>query len=94
MLVAEDRPVAVVVDLDELGAPPEELRKAGGEADADGGAQALRPSSDGAERGGAPVVGPDEGPELTAAGTPRTGTENYGGPLVTAGGLVFIAAAL
>ena len=30
--------------------------------------------------------------ELTAQGVPPTGTENYGGPLVTAGGLVFIAA--
>jgi quinoprotein glucose dehydrogenase len=34
-----------------------------------------------------------EFPELTARGVPITGTENYGGPLVTAGGLVFIAAA-
>jgi quinoprotein glucose dehydrogenase len=33
-----------------------------------------------------------EFPELTARGVPLTGTENYGGPLVTAGGLVFIAA--
>lgn len=33
-----------------------------------------------------------EWPELTAAGLPPTGTENYGGPLVTAGDLVFIAA--
>lgn len=33
-----------------------------------------------------------EYPELTARGIPRTGTENYGGPVVTAGGLVFIAA--
>jgi len=33
-----------------------------------------------------------EYPELTARGVPRTGTENYGGPVVTAGGLVFIAA--
>jgi quinoprotein glucose dehydrogenase len=33
-----------------------------------------------------------EVPELTARGVPLTGTENYGGPLVTAGGLVFIAA--
>jgi len=33
-----------------------------------------------------------EYPELTAKGVPPTGTENYGGPLVTAGGLVFIAA--
>ncbi len=33
-----------------------------------------------------------EYPELTARGLPPTGTENYGGPLVTAGGLVFIGA--
>jgi quinoprotein glucose dehydrogenase len=31
-------------------------------------------------------------PELTAKGVPPTGTEQYGGPIVTAGGLVFIAA--
>ena len=30
--------------------------------------------------------------ELTARGIPQTGTENYGGPLVTAGGLIFIGA--
>lgn len=30
--------------------------------------------------------------ELTKQGIPPTGTENYGGPLVTAGGLLFIAA--
>ena len=29
---------------------------------------------------------------LKAAGKPQTGTENYGGPVVTAGGLIFIAA--
>jgi quinoprotein glucose dehydrogenase len=33
-----------------------------------------------------------EYPELTKKGIPLTGTENYGGPAVTAGGLVFIAA--
>jgi len=33
-----------------------------------------------------------EFPELTAQGVPPTGTENYGGPLVTAGGLLFIGA--
>ncbi len=33
-----------------------------------------------------------EYPELTEKGIPPTGTENYGGPAVTAGGLVFIAA--
>jgi len=31
-------------------------------------------------------------PELTAQGVPPTGTENYGGPVVTAGGVIFIAA--
>ena len=30
-----------------------------------------------------------EYPELAARGVPKTGTENYGGPIVTAGGLVF-----
>ncbi|MCG8311228.1 MAG: PQQ-binding-like beta-propeller repeat protein [Cytophagales bacterium] len=30
--------------------------------------------------------------ELTARGIPKTGTENYGGPIVTAGGLIFIGA--
>ena len=33
-----------------------------------------------------------EDPELTARGVAPTGLENYGGPLVTAGGLVFIGA--
>lgn len=33
-----------------------------------------------------------EFPELTARGIPPTGTENYGGPVVTAGGLIFIGA--
>ncbi len=33
-----------------------------------------------------------EFPELAAKGLKNTGTENYGGPVVTAGGLVFIAA--
>ena len=33
-----------------------------------------------------------EFPELTKKGIPVTGTENYGGPIVTDGGLVFIAA--
>lgn len=33
-----------------------------------------------------------EYPELTAKGIPPTGTDNYGGPLATGGGLLFIAA--
>ena len=35
-----------------------------------------------------------EYPELAAKGMHDTGTENYGGPLVTAGGLVFIGATI
>lgn len=35
-----------------------------------------------------------EYPELAKQDVPTTGTENYGGPVVTAGGLVFIAATL
>jgi quinoprotein glucose dehydrogenase len=33
-----------------------------------------------------------EFPELVKKGIPITGTENYGGPIVTSGGLLFIAA--
>ncbi len=33
-----------------------------------------------------------EYPELTELGIPKTGTENYGGPVVTAGGVLFIGA--
>jgi quinoprotein glucose dehydrogenase len=33
-------------------------------------------------------------PELVAQGLPDTGSENYGGPIVTAGGLLFIGATL
>jgi quinoprotein glucose dehydrogenase len=35
-----------------------------------------------------------EYPELAKKGIPTTGTENYGGPVVTAGGVIFIAATL
>lgn len=35
-----------------------------------------------------------EYPELAEQGLPNTGSQNYGGPVVTAGGLVFIAATL
>ena len=35
-----------------------------------------------------------EHPELVGKGIRHTGTENYGGPVVTAGGLVFIAATM
>jgi quinoprotein glucose dehydrogenase len=35
-----------------------------------------------------------EYPELAAAGMKNTGSENYGGPVVTAGGIVFIGATM
>jgi glucose dehydrogenase len=35
-----------------------------------------------------------EYPALKAEGVPATGSENYGGPIVTAGGLVFIGASV
>lgn len=35
-----------------------------------------------------------EYPELSAQGVPTTGTENYGGPVITAGGLLFIGATI
>ena len=35
-----------------------------------------------------------EYPELAAAGTPVTGTENYGGPVLTASGLLFLASTI
>jgi quinoprotein glucose dehydrogenase len=35
-----------------------------------------------------------EYPELVAKGIPTTGSENYGGPVITAGGLLFIAASV
>ncbi len=35
-----------------------------------------------------------EHPELRAKGLANTGTENYGGPIVTAGGLLLIAATM
>jgi quinoprotein glucose dehydrogenase len=35
-----------------------------------------------------------EYPSLAAKGMKKTGSENYGGPIVTAGGLVFIGATL
>ena len=35
-----------------------------------------------------------EYPELVAQGWPNTGSENYGGPIVTASGLLFIGATI
>ena len=62
MLAAADRPVAVVVDLDVLRSPNDADGEVGGEAQADGRAQALRPRLDGAERRPRPVHRPDQRP--------------------------------
>ena len=66
VLVAGDRPVAVVVDLDELRPPEHEHGVAGVEQDAEGGLQALRPGLRRAERRPRPVLGADQRAQLTA----------------------------
>jgi quinoprotein glucose dehydrogenase len=40
------------------------------------------------------IAGAGEYPELAAQGQGNTGSENYGGPIVTAGGVVFIGATI
>ena len=68
-----------------LPARPERLP--GGEA-ALGDAERGRPHQGGVRlEGGARRI-----PEMSARGVPQTGTENFGGAIVTAGGLVFVAA--
>ena len=68
MLAADDGLVRVVVEIDELVAPPDEHRLAGGEHDADGGLEGARPGVHRAEGGGGPVVAAHELAQLTAAG--------------------------
>ena len=60
LALPEHGAVGVVVDHDELGAPPQEDGEAGRQADADRGPQALRPRVRGAERPGRPVGALDE----------------------------------
>ena len=51
------------------------------------------PSLNGSNSRSEAIIAPiGEYPELTARGVPPTGTENYGGPLVTVGGVLFIGA--
>ena len=64
----QDVPVVVVVELDELGPPPEEHRVSRGEHDANGCPQALRPARDGSERRGCPVEGTAQCAHLAASG--------------------------
>ena len=67
MLAPEDGAVGIVIEVHELLAPPDEHGLAGGQHDADGGAQGLGPRGHGAERSGLPVAGPHHGPEFAAA---------------------------
>ncbi len=74
LALPEHRPVGVVVDHHQLGPPPQQDGEARRQADADRGAQALRPVLRVAERAGRPVAGVDERRELAAghtAGSPR-----------------------
>src|SRR4029453_3053568 len=59
VLLAQDRNVGVVVELDQLRTPKEADLRLGGERHADGAAQRLGAGGDGAERGRAPVEAPD-----------------------------------
>ncbi|BAQ46734.1 hypothetical protein Maq22A_c18180 [Methylobacterium aquaticum] len=68
MLVADDRPPSIVVDQGPFGSVVQHDGKAGGQADADGGAQRLRPRLDRAERRLRPVHRAHERPHLATAG--------------------------
>ncbi len=67
MLGAQDRPVRVVVQLDVVGAPPEQNRKPVGQEEADHRLEGLRPGLDGAEWRVGPVDRSHERTHLTAA---------------------------
>jgi hypothetical protein len=60
--------IGIVIELDELRAPPDEHRVVGVEQDAHRGAQALRPSRGLAQRGCRPVICPRQRAHLPAAG--------------------------
>ena len=70
----ETRPVGVIVQLDELGPPPEEHRLRGAEDDINGRAQLWRPAGDRPERRGRPIVDAAQRAHLTG-----TGKEHRGG---------------
>ena len=61
MFAADEGNVSVVVELDEVGSPPDDDGEAGAETDADGDAEALRPEVGGTEGCGGPVEGPQGG---------------------------------
>src|ERR1700694_5532327 len=68
---AQDRPIGVVVELDEVGAPGDIHRIAGRKQDAEGRAQALRPMFDWADCRMGPLKRPHELAHLAAAGQNR-----------------------
>ena len=68
VLAADDRLVGVVVEVDQFRSPPDPDRLAGGEHDADGRLQALRPGLRRPQRIAGPIVVPDQGPQFPAAG--------------------------
>ena len=67
MLAADDRLVRIVVKVDEVFAPADPDRLAGGEHDPQRHPQVLRPARGGAERCRAPVEGADQPAQLAAA---------------------------
>ena len=67
MLLAQHRAVGVVVDRDVVGTPPQQLREAVGQDQADDGLQRRRPGLHRAERRRAPVLGADQGAHLARA---------------------------
>src|ERR1051326_5507784 len=67
MLCADDLPVCVVVQHDQLGPPPDENGESGIQARADGGAQALGPLVDASEDAARPVEGAHESAHVASA---------------------------
>ena len=80
VLVPEDRLVGVVVEHDQLRAPPQEHREAGVQADADGGLQTLRPHLCRAERGPGPVHAAHERAHGATSPQEGQGSANGGSP--------------
>jgi hypothetical protein len=68
VLSTEHRPIRVVVEHDEVGAPEQDDLRLRGEQEADGMAQDGRPLIDRAERGVRPIVRPDSGRHFAGVG--------------------------
>ncbi len=68
MFAADDRLIGVVVEIDQLVAPPDEHGLARGEHDADRGPKRLRPGFDGAQGSARPIHGTHQLAQFPAAG--------------------------